>query len=244
MRYIFSSRHIENLEDYNNKFVRIFTKLNEVARRKVNFTSNIKMQDDIIFEDEFSKIIGTLILNSLNEDFQWNLFLRILFEFEPESNEEDFISFISFLKDRFTQNRCYLKLYNKFNEAKSEDIKNSFIREIALCFKDIDSIQFVYDNNIEEINGIVDYFINKICEDIDSYEEWKSVEDIYHDIFKIKVYAIFGIEVKMSMFNELIENIKNRPCKIELGKRILKLLDKLEDNETIKSEEAAKFFRV
>ena len=50
----------------------------------MNFNSQIEFEREVKFEDKFCDTVGTSILKSINSDFQWNLFFRILFQIEPK----------------------------------------------------------------------------------------------------------------------------------------------------------------
>ena len=108
----------------------------------------------------------------------------------------------------------------------------------------MDSIRFIYDDNIEEINNILDEFIDKINDGITCFSEWQSVGDIYVKLFSLRVYSIFDSNIKTCEVNDIIEEVKSKPCKIEISKRIFKYADKLVEQEEIKAEEAIKLFRI
>ena len=162
MKYIFRTSNAENLDDYNITMVKTMDRLNHISKNDVNFNSEIEFEREVHLEDSFSNKIGYTILNSINNEFQWNLFFRILFEIELGNNAEDFETFIKFIRNRFYENNSFLSLDLIFNEEELESVKKDIMITIAHSFEIVDSIEFIYDNNIEEINEAITSLIDLI----------------------------------------------------------------------------------
>lgn len=207
MKYIFRSNNAENLDDYNKTLIKTLTRLNEISKNSMDFDSEIKFERDIILKDDFSITLGEEILNSINIDFEWNLFFRILFEIELGNNAEDFETFIDYLKHRFYENHSLWHLTKVFSIDEAEVILNELMLEIAKNFKYIDSVKFIYDNIVEEINRIFDLVINIICENVSSYSEWKEEKDIYFEFFKLKTLSIFNYKISRDYVESFIEGV-------------------------------------
>jgi len=179
MKYIFRSNNAEKLGDYSETLLKTLNRLNDISKNNVSFNSEIKFERDIHFQDEFCSIVGGIILKSINTDFNWNLFFRILFEIELGNNAEDFENFIIFFRNSLYESINFAKLYSKFNCEEAGKIVNSLMVEVAQCFKKTDSIKFIYDKRIEEIRNILDNTINTIVDNINSYEQWDKEQNIY-----------------------------------------------------------------
>lgn len=244
MKYIFRSNNAKNLDDYNNTMLKTFVRLNDISKNPLNFDVEIYFEDTPYFEDEFSNIVGNTILKAINSDFQWNLLLRMLFEIELGNNTEDFQTFIKFLRNRFSENPAFSKLYADPNLKFANEIIESFINIIAQCFSKVVSIHFLYDYNLNAINYIVEEFIEKIFEDQNDYITWNDFKSIYLGIFRIKILSIFDYDIETSAVNDLLERLKNTPCKFDISKRVIKYEDKPTDQTKIKSEEAVKLFKM
>ncbi|MBI6871756.1 GTP pyrophosphokinase [Clostridium aciditolerans] len=244
MKYIFRTRNAENLDDYNKTMVKTMDRLNSISKNDVNFNSEIEFEREIHFEDAFSNKIGYTILNSINNEFQWNLFFRILFEIELGNNAEDFETFIKFVRTRFYENNSFLRLHSILNEEEFESVKNDIMLTIAHSFEIVDSIEFIYDNNIDEINEVITSLIDLICEKISTYEEWEKTRDIGLNLLHFKVLSIFNCKVETYKVKELIERVKSGAYKIEISKSILKYIDKLDEMDKIKAEEAVRLFKI
>ncbi len=163
MEYIFGSNNVENLEEYNNILLKTLNRFNDISKNEIEFDEIITFERDICFEDKFSQIVGQTILDSINEDFQWNLFFKIVFEIEPGNNAEDFENFIDFLKNRFCKNESFLELHSKYSEEEWRYIVDIFLEDIAICFKEINSIEFLHSSNLKKINRIIEDTVSASC---------------------------------------------------------------------------------
>ncbi|SHJ42759.1 ppGpp synthetase catalytic domain-containing protein (RelA/SpoT-type nucleotidyltranferase) [Clostridium amylolyticum] len=179
IKYIFRSNNAEKLDDYSETLLKTLNRLNDISKNKVSFKREILFERDIHFKDEFCNIIGGTILKSINGDFNWNLFFRILFEIELGNNAEDFENFIIFFRNSLYENINFVKLYSKFNCEEAGKIVNSLMIEVAQCFSKIDSIKFIYDRSIEELKNILDNVINLIVKNINSYGQWEKEQKNY-----------------------------------------------------------------
>lgn len=244
MKYILRSNNAERLDEYSDTMVNTLSRLNDIAKNQVIFDENINFERDIVFKDKFSEIVGGEILKLINSEFQWNLFFRILFEIEPGNNAEDFETFVDFLKNRFYVNNSFQNINLAINSPESESIIESIMREIAYSFVEVDTIDFISEENIEGIHKVTDDIADLICKNISSYEEWRREEGIYLKLFRLRIKSIFDLNIETSRVMGLIEEVKNKSAKIEISESIIKYYDKLHSFKDIKAEEAIKFFKV
>lgn len=244
MKYIFRTNNAQNLDDYNNTLVKTLTRLNDIGKNKVEFNTELLFERDIVFEDDFSKVIGITILKSINTDFQWSLFFRILFEIEVGNNAEDFETFIAFIKNRFLGNNSFSKLHLYFEKEEAHNIIDSIMERIAYSFKKIDSIKFIYDDRMEQINEVISETIEMICKDVKSYEEWESSSEIYLGLFTFKILSIFKYKIKISKVEDFIEDFKNCPAAKEASADILEYVGKLETLSEIKINNLMDLFKL
>ena len=59
-----------------------------------------------------------------------------------------------------------------------------------------------------------------------------------------KVLSIFNCKVETYKVKELIEMVKSGAYKIEISKSVLKYIDKLDEMDKIKAEEAVRLFKI
>lgn len=244
MKYIFRTNNAENLDEYNQTLLKTLSRLNEIGKNEMNFTDKIEFERQICIEDEFCGIIGDVMLNSINDDFQWNLFFKMLFQIELGNNAEDFEDFIAYFKGRFYNNKSFAKLHFLFEKEQVESIVSSIMKELANCFVEIDSISFVYEENIENINGVIDNIIKIIFANVNIFEEWEKNKDIYLDFFRFKVFSVFDYKVDVENVKEFIERVKNSSGRIQVSEGILKYIDKLELLSEITAKDALQLIKL
>ncbi|MBU5256999.1 GTP pyrophosphokinase [Tissierella praeacuta] len=169
VNYIFMKGGPEESENYSVNFLRILNRLNEIGKNDISFNRYINFEREIFFNDNFTRKIGSRILEIINKDFRWNLFFRIIFEIEEGNNAEDFEGFMIFIRYRFYEN-LMLKLENKdMEEYEKDEIINYVMEDIATAFsKEID-IDFLSDCSIKSLN----YNIGNLFDKIDSFMDWK-----------------------------------------------------------------------
>jgi ppGpp synthetase/RelA/SpoT-type nucleotidyltranferase len=244
MKYIFRSNHAENLDEYNETLVKTFSRLNDISENEIDFTHEIIFEREIRLEDEFSRVMGETIMASINSDFQWNIFFRVLFEIELGNNAEDFETFIQFIKDRFCKNRSLSKLYVLFEKKQAEQMIYNLMKTIVYTFKEIDSIEFIYDTIIEEINHILHYVVGLICKNIQTYEGWLEYKEVYLKYFQVKILSLFNYKIEISKIKNVLEEAKKESSIIGISEDILGYANELESLSSIEADKALKFFRL
>ncbi|QUH28125.1 GTP pyrophosphokinase [Vallitalea guaymasensis] len=244
MKYIFRSNHAENLDDYNKTLVKTFSRLNDISENEIDFTHEIVFEREIELEDEFSRVMGETIIASINSDFQWNIFFRVLFEIELGNNVEDFETFIQFIKERFSKNRSLSKLYVLFEDKQAEEMIEDLLETIVYTFKKIDSIKFIYDTSIEEINHTLRYIVGLICKNIQNYEDWLEYKEIYLEYFQVKILSIFDYKIEMSKVKRFLKKAKTESSIIGISEDILGYTHELESLSLIEADKALKLFKL
>lgn len=146
-------------------------RLNEITKKDIDFTQSITFEDEPVFEDEFCEKLGEYIKSKLNNEFPWNLFFRILFEIEPRNNKEDFENFIKFIKDRVMLNDSKEQIISSF-ESDGENIINDIYNCISEGIVKADSVETMYDYNLEKINSLAHEIVNYICREFYGYNDY------------------------------------------------------------------------
>ncbi|WP_313757335.1 (p)ppGpp synthetase [Tissierella sp.] len=169
VNYIFMKGGPEESENYSINFLRILNRLNDIGKNDISFNRYINFEREIFFNDDFTRKIGSRILEIINKDFRWNLFFRIIFEIEEGNNAEDFEGFMIFIRYRFYEN-LMLKLENKdIEEYEKDEIINYVMDDIATAFSKEVDIDFLSDCSIKTLN----YNIGNLFDKIDSFMDWK-----------------------------------------------------------------------
>ncbi|MEF9950961.1 MAG: hypothetical protein RR840_00745 [Clostridium sp.] len=243
IKYIVMKNSVRIADDYNVILINLLTRLNTLGNDEISFNSQIVFERTPVFKDEFSKIFGNKLLDSLNEELQWNLFFRILFAIEPQSNVEDFENFVEFIRDMF--NKCYgfKKLDEKFVHE-SKHIRNKLMRQIAICFDKIDIIDFLYEDNILRVNECIEEICDLIIKNIDGYITFTEYENIYNGLLEFSILSVFGNTVKTEKAIEFIDMVKNTSDKIKISNEVLKYINTLESLDEVSADDILALFKM
>lgn len=237
MKYIFRTNNVECVEEYVSTITKTISRLNEISKNEIEFDKEIKFEREIEFKDNFSKSIGELLVESINEEFQWNLFFRILFTIEEGNNCEDLENFISFLRNRFYCNEGFLKLPIGFTDDEALNVKECFMNIIADSFNRLDSIDFIYDDNLDKINEAIEKVIDLVNEDIEDFTQWQEKKDIYTKMLSLKILSIFNDKLNIKDIEEFINNLNRKCCKEELSELLFRYLDYMNLLSKVKPED-------
>lgn len=161
-------------------------RINEVSKKDIDFNSKIRFGKMPEFEDEFCERLGNFVISKLNCEFIWNLFFRILFEVEPLNNKKDFENFILFIKEKVISIKQQAKLELNF-KRNSKYVLNDIYMKVVDTLIDIDSIEIIYEENLDYIEYITKKIINDICKNIDTYKEYKEKKDKYLDYIEKRI---------------------------------------------------------
>lgn len=189
MSYSFNKKDNRNDLFWDIMFDEI-AKLNDIAKKDIDFTKSIEFESEPEFNDSFCKKIGQHIRNRLNTEFPWNLFFRILFEIEPYNNRQDFECFIMFIKGEVLSAESKNHILNQF-KVKGEYIIKDIYDCISETIIEVDSVETMYDYNLEKINFLVSETISYICRECDSYEQYTLNNSIFIKKLKSKIIQIF-----------------------------------------------------
>ncbi len=178
VNYLFMQGGEEESENYSNNFIRILNRLNEIGKNDINFNEYIQFEREIFFNDEFTRRIGTKILEVINKDFRWNLFFKIIFEIEEGNKAEIFEDFIIFLRYRFYEGlKLCLEGKDLDNDVKYE-IVNTIMDYIVCSFSKDINIDFINDCNINTLF----YNIRKFLKNVYDYNGWLASKDALEQI--------------------------------------------------------------
>ncbi len=168
VNYIFMKGGPEESENYSANFLRILNRLNEIGKNDISFNRYINFEREIFFNDDFTRKIGSSILEIINKDFRWNLFFRIIFEIEEGNNAEDFEGFMIFIRYRFHENLMLILENKDMAEGEKEEIVNCVMGTIATAFsRDVD-IDFLNDCSIKSLNNNIE----KLFTNIHLFNDW------------------------------------------------------------------------
>lgn len=227
VKYVFRESLGKDSALNNEMLLMAFNRVNQIEAKEIDFNSNLLFERELVFKDSFSEIIGNFMKEVINEEFQWNLFFRILFEIEPENNAGDFENFIAFYKDRIYVAIDKVKIYSYFTQEAAEVMIEDMMIKFSHVFIQINSVEVLYETMIEKISKVFNGILEAIHRNVFTYAEWEKEKNMYLQLFEFRLLAIFNIDIRATEVLDLLEEVRSSEANIEIDKGILKYIDKL-----------------
>lgn len=133
----------------------------------LDLQNSLEIERALHTEDNFSKNLGETLRKLMNEDFEWNLFFRILFIMEPNNNAEDLEFFINYLRKKLIA-KCSLS-----HGAIQNTIIEDLLEGVARNFAKSPDISFISNENLESTADMLARYLEQIVSTVDSQEEWE-----------------------------------------------------------------------
>ncbi|WP_027701950.1 GTP pyrophosphokinase [Metaclostridioides mangenotii] len=189
LNYSFSKKEIEE-DDLGEFMLEEFLRLGEIVNKEIDFNEELVFVNEPDFEDEFCKTVGEHFRSRLNTEFPWNLFFRILFEIEQCDNKQDFENFVLYIKENIISVEIKEQLQSYFKED-SDKIVDEIYKCVAESITKIDSVEILYNYNLEKIAFNCGEVVGLICREFDTYEEYTNSKEDLLTSFKEKITQIF-----------------------------------------------------
>lgn len=154
--FIFMKLKKNKDNSYGEDFISLINRINEISTLDMNLEEYINVDEKPKFYDSFTRNIGNLILASLNKDFEWNIFFKIITTIDKESDNQIFEDFIHFVRYQYTL--LILNLFENFdlNEDDKRDIENFILNLVIDKFKNNTTLEFLMVKSINKINFILE----------------------------------------------------------------------------------------
>lgn len=199
-----------------------FDKVRNVDKDFTDFKMPLEFDAEPDYETECARRIGSHIQERLNEEFQWNLFFRILFAIEPESNRGDFENYMRYYTNKIYYRCNFNKLRSEFTEEEVSQMIDEIMFRFAECFININSVDMLYDNIIDKIIKNMNGTIDDIYKNIITFEEWESQKYIYLNLLEAKLLLIFKMDINPDKAMAIVNDIKKTGSNIEIPKGLIK----------------------
>ncbi|EFA90204.1 GTP pyrophosphokinase family protein [Peptoniphilus lacrimalis] len=156
VEFIFMKLKKNKDNSYGEDFISLINRINEISTLDMNLEEYINVDEKPKFYDSFTRNIGNLILASLNKDFEWNIFFKIITTIDRESDNQIFEDFIHFVRYQYTL--LILKLFENFDlsEDDKRDIENFILNLVIDKFKNNTTLEFLMVKSINKINSILE----------------------------------------------------------------------------------------
>lgn len=156
VEFIFMKLKKNKDNSYGEDFISLINRINEISTLDMNLEEYINVDEKPKFYDSFTRNIGNLILDSLNKDFEWNIFFKIITTIDKESDNQIFEDFIHFVRYQYTL--LILNLFENFDlsEDDKRDIENFILNLVIDKFKNNTTLEFLMVKSINKINFILE----------------------------------------------------------------------------------------
>ncbi|MEQ2628460.1 (p)ppGpp synthetase [Peptoniphilus lacrimalis] len=156
VEFIFMKLKKNKDNSYGEDFISLINRINEISTLDMNLEEYINVDEKPKFYDSFTRNIGNLILDSLNKDFEWNIFFKIITTIDRESDNQIFEDFIHFVRYQYTL--LILNLFENFDlsEDDKRDIENFILNLVIDKFKNNTTLEFLMVKSINKINFILE----------------------------------------------------------------------------------------
>ncbi len=167
-----------------------YTKICDFVKKDIDFNEALELEEEIHFEDDFSNKVAKLFIEKMNLEVPWNLFFRVLFELEPDSNAEDFANFIRFFKKSLISQESIYNIVDKFGEY-SDRIIIDLYECIFKMISQIGKIDIFYNYNIRKINKLTSEGLEYVSYEFDTYYDYMEQRRIISQTITDSLIKIF-----------------------------------------------------
>jgi len=227
VKYVFREPLGKEASEHSELIMTGFEKVRGIDRERIDFKQKLKFDNDPRYEDAYTEIIGRHIQDRINEEFQWNLFFRILFAIEPENNRRDFEKFIHYYSQKIYSRINESKLSSNFTEEETKEIIRRLMLVFSKCFVKIDSVELLYDSMLEQALKQINCVTEAIYKNVLTYEQWEKEKKIYIDLLEVRLLMMFNIEVDANKVLAVLDGIRITKSNIEVPKGMIKYIYKL-----------------
>ena len=227
VRYVFRDALDSDLERYNNNLLEGLDKIRRIDRSNINFRERLEFEREPVFKNEYTAILGQHIMHYMNEEFQWNLFFRILFQIEVEDTIGDFETFIHYYTDKIYSRIARNKLSNNFSNEETEKIINTLMLQFTRTFIRINSVDLLYDTVVDQIMKIINGTVDALYKNVLTYEQWLEENDIYLELLEIRLFMLFNMDIESEKALAFLERVRITKSNLEVPKGMVKYIYKL-----------------
>ncbi|WP_069998947.1 GTP pyrophosphokinase [Cellulosilyticum sp. I15G10I2] len=227
VKYVFRHALGNDIENYSNNLILGFERLRKIDQSKIDFKEQIVFEREPIFQNECTSLLGSHIKECINDQFQWSLFFRVLFEIELDNNVEDFENYIQYYIEKIYCKIASNRLSSNFTMEETQCILDTLMIQFVNIFIQVNSVELLYDNVVEQIIRIMNIVIDALYRNILTFEQWEKEQDIYLTLLELRLFTLFNMDIKAEKVLDFLERVRYSRSNIEMPKGILKYIYKL-----------------
>lgn len=227
VKYVFRHLFNHDIERYSDNLSAGFDRLRQINESKIDFKEQITFEREPVFQNTCTSLLGTHIKSCMNEQFQWSLFFRVLFEIELGNNTEDFECFMHYYSEKIYDKISTGRLCSNFIVSETQVIIDTLMIQFAHIFIQANSVELLYDHVVEQIVRTMNIVIDTVYRNILTMEQWEKEKDIYLTLLELRLFTLFSMDIKAERVLDFLERVRYSKSNIEMPKGILKYIYKL-----------------
>ncbi|PHV70209.1 (p)ppGpp synthetase [Sporanaerobium hydrogeniformans] len=227
VKYVLRDTHKEGIDKYSGNLLLGLERIKQIEQKNIDFKKQIIFEREPVFKNELSKIIGSHIKNNMNEEFQWSVFFTVLFQIEPSDNVGDFETFVHYYTDNLIDRITVNKISSNFTQEETSEMIKTLMLRYAQIFVQINSVQLLYENNVEQVLKIINSIIDTMYRNIITFEQWEREKSIYIELLELRLLSLFDVEISPDKVLDFLEHVRRSHSTIDIPKGLLKYIYKI-----------------
>ncbi|WAW15766.1 GTP pyrophosphokinase [Peptostreptococcus equinus] len=188
----FSMHKFKEADKNSNEYMNDqYKKISDFLKKDLEFNRPFIFEDTINLQDDFINKLSILFQEKMNTEVPWNLFFRILFELEPDSESEDFLNFLKFYKKSILSLESIYNIVDRFGEY-SNVIINDMYDCIYKMILHIGKVDIFYESNVNKINKLASEGLEYVCYEFDTYYDYMEQRKIICKTMTDSLIKIWG----------------------------------------------------
>lgn len=184
-------KDITNLDEDTDAAINLLEMFTTLKEENIDFTDNIEFETNIDENDVFKKILGTHLIETMNLDFSWHVFFKILFSIEPGNDAEDFNLFLDVYRSYLIDQKSLDATFSKLKIEDRKKIQEELLMMLANSLINIGSIKIIENSHLEKIQLCFKNYIDKLEKRVIDYKDFSHFSGVYYENLDKEINDLF-----------------------------------------------------
>lgn len=189
--YIFY-KNIQNGSVDQDQMTWLFKSFRRLNSVEIDFESEVTLDQNFSSNDPFIDIFGKYLIKTINKDYDWFVFLKMLFVIEPGNNMEDFNTFLQVIKSYMIDDYWLHTSFVMLDMEESKIVQDMCSSILAQSLVDIGSIKIIHNDKMSSINKNFVHYIEFLETEVKSLAMFEDNKEEYVRIWKERMDEIFN----------------------------------------------------
>lgn len=182
LNYLFS-KCFDDEDYFTEEYSRILNRIKFIESKDIDFTTRVDFPEDFPYFDNFSESLGNTLKTSIDKNFKWNLFFKMLFDLEKGENEKIVGELLLFLKYRYYESIHVAFSNIEMNEKTKSEMVEFILELLASEFNKKPRTAFITQSFISKVNIKIFDAISHVVDIWDKTELKESISKNIYDLF-------------------------------------------------------------